>query len=220
MDIVNRLVRIFVLFSACVLTPGLLFAQEVEIDVLGLFKNSAMLKIFGEERLLKVGQRSEEGVLLVSADSKGAVIEVNGETMELDLSSRIAANFKRPTETAVSIIRNGLGQYLTRGRINGRSVDLLVDTGANVMALNADMARTLGIDPTEGRAIQVSTAGGMTQSWLVTLDVVQIGNIKVNNVRAAVMQGTHPEDILLGMTFLENVKITESGGIMQLTGKY
>jgi hypothetical protein len=34
------------------------------------------------------------------------------------------------------------------------------------------------------------------------------------------MQGIHPEDILLGMTFLENVKISESGGVMQLTGKY
>jgi aspartyl protease family protein len=158
--------------------------------------------------------------LLVSADSKGAVIEINGERIELDLSSRIAANFERPEETAVSILRNGNGQYLTRGTINGRSVELLVDTGANVMALNNEMARTLGIDLKGARPIQVSTAGGVTQSWLVSLDVVQIGNIKVNNVQAAVMQGIHPEDILLGMTFLENVKISESGGVMQLTGKY
>lgn len=208
------------LLLACVFCQPTTFAQEMEIDVLGLFKNSAMLKILGKEQLLKVGDRSEEGVLLVSADSKGAVIEINGERIELDLSSRIAANFERPEETAVSILRNGNGQYLTRGTINGRSVELLVDTGANVMALNNEMARTLGIDLKGARPIQVSTAGGVTQSWLVSLDVVQIGNIKVNNVQAAVMQGIHPEDILLGMTFLENVKISESGGVMQLTGKY
>ncbi|MDP5052211.1 MAG: TIGR02281 family clan AA aspartic protease [Congregibacter sp.] len=217
---IKNTARMIVVLATSLLYSLSSVAQEMEIDVLGLFKNSAMLKIYGKERLLKVGQRSEEGVLLVSADSKGAVIEVNGETMALDLSSRIAANFKRPTETAVSIIRNGAGQYLTRGTINGRSVQLLVDTGANVMALNADMARSLGIDPTEGRPIRVSTAGGMTESWLVTLDVVQIGNIKVNNVQAAVMQGSHPEDILLGMTFLQNVQLSESSGVMQLKGKY
>ena len=208
------------LLLVCLGFQPTLLAQEVEIDVLGLFKNAAMLKIYGNERLLKVGERSEEGVLLLSADSKGAVIEINGETMELDLSSRIAANFERPTETSVSIIRNNIGQYLTRGTINGRSVEFLVDTGANVVALNGEMARSLGVDASEGRPIRVSTAGGMTASRLVVLEMVQVGNIKVNNVQAAVMEGKYPEDILLGMTFLQNVKISESGGIMQLKGKY
>ena len=195
-------------------------AQELEIDVLGLFKNAAMLKIAGKEQLLKTGQRSEEGVLLVSADSRGAVIEVNGESMSLDLSSHIAANFKRPTESTVSILLNPSGQYLTRGTINGRSVQFLVDTGANIVALNANAAISLGLDVSEGRLVNVSTAGGVTESRLITLDVVQVGNIRVSNVQAAVMMGNYPEDILLGMTFLRNVTISESGGVMQLKGKF
>ncbi|MFT4797192.1 MAG: aspartyl protease family protein [Candidatus Azotimanducaceae bacterium] len=205
-------------FLLCLSSRGL--AQELEIDVVGLFKNAAMLKIAGKEQLLKTGDRSVEGVLLVHADSKGAVIEVNGESMDLDLSSHISAVFKRPVETTVSILRNGAGQYLTRGTINGQSVQFLVDTGANVVALNSSIATSLGLDVSQGERVNVSTAGGLTESRLITLDFIQIGNIKASNVRAAVITGNYPEDVLLGMTFLQNVDISESGGVMQLKGKF
>lgn len=205
-------------FLLCLSTYSM--AQELEIDVVGLFKNAAMLKIDGKEQLLKTGDRSLEGVMLVSADSKGAVIEVNGESMDLDLSSHISAAFKRPVETSVSILRNGNGQYITRGTINGQSVRFLVDTGANVVALNASIAASLGLDLSQGERVNVSTASGVTESRLITLDVLQVGNIKVSNVRAAVMTGNYPVDILLGMTFLQNVDISESGGVMQLKGKF
>lgn len=205
-------------FLLCLGSPGM--AEELEIDVVGLFKNAAMLKIDGKEQLLKIGNRSLEGVMLVSADSKGAVIEVNGESMNLDLSSHISASFKRPLETAVSILRNGSGQYVTRGTINGQSVRLLVDTGANIVALNSSIAASLGLDVSQGKRVNVSTASGISESRLITLDVLQVGNIKVSNVQAAVIEGNYPEDILLGMTFLQNVDISESGGVMQLKGKF
>ena len=205
-------------FLLCLGSPGM--AEELEIDVVGLFKNAAMLKIDGKEQLLKTGNRSLEGVMLVSADSKGAVIEVNGESMNLDLSSHISASFKRPLETAVSILRNGSGQYVTRGTINGQSVRLLVDTGANIVALNSSIAASLGLDVSQGKRVNVSTASGISESRLITLDVLQVGNIKVSNVQAAVIDGNYPEDILLGMTFLQNVDISESGGVMQLKGKF
>jgi len=213
--------KIRLLLLSCLLclgSPGM--AEELEIDVVGLFKNAAMLKIDGKEQLLKIGNRSLEGVMLVSADSKGAVIEVNGESMNLDLSSHISASFKRPLETAVSILRNGSGQYVTRGTINGQSVRLLVDTGANIVALNSSIAASLGLDVSQGKRVNVSTASGISESRLITLDVLQVGNIKVSNVQAAVIDGNYPEDILLGMTFLQNVDISESGGVMQLKGKF
>ena len=40
-----------------------------DITVLGLFTDKAMLRIDGTQRLLKVGQKSPEGVLLIAADS-------------------------------------------------------------------------------------------------------------------------------------------------------
>lgn len=206
------------LILCCLTTP--LQALELEIDVLGLFKNSAMLNIAGQETLLKVGERSKQGVLLVSADSQGAVIEFAGEQHELDLSSRIAASFEKPQESTVKILLNESGQYKTRGTINGRSVEFLVDTGANIIAMNSEMAASLGLKATEGRPVQVATASGMAQSHLIELEEVQVGSIRATRVRAAIMQGAYPVDILLGMSFLQDVKITESSGVMQLTGKF
>ena len=203
----------------------MLFAQpstalELEIDVLGLFKGSAMLNIAGEETLLKEGQTSEHGVLLVSADSQGAVIEFAGVKHDLDLSSRIATTFERAKESTVTILLNDSGQYKTRGSINGRSVEFLVDTGANIVAMNSDVAASLGIDTSNARPIQVTTASGRTSSQLVELEELRVGSIRASKVQAAIMEGPYPVDILLGMSFLQDVKISESAGVMQLTGKF
>ncbi len=58
------------------------------------------------------------------------------------------------------------------------------------------------------------------ESREVILSTVQVGGIKVNNVKAAVLTGDFPKDILLGMSFLRNVEISENRGVLQLTGKY
>jgi len=190
------------------------------MEVVGLFKNAAVLNISGNERLLKVGQLSPEGVLLVSADSKEAVIEISGKKMHLTLSSRISAEFKTPASVTVSIMLNGAGQYRTTGSINGRPVSFLVDTGATIVAINSITAKSLGIDSSKGRVLRATTASGVVESVEVFLDIVKVGGIKIRNVQAAVIPGSFPQDILLGMSFLRNVKIRENAGTMQLITKY
>lgn len=197
-----------------------LSSLALDVDVLGLFKNSAMLKINGKQVLLRVGESSEDGVYLVSADSKEAVVRMGDQTHRLNLSSRIGAEFERPVSQTVSVLLNNAGQYKTQGKINGRSVSFLVDTGANIVALNTPMADSLGIDYSSSRIMQATTASGVIESREVTLSTVTIGGIKVNNVKAAVLKGDFPQDILLGMSFLRNVEISENRGVMKLTGKY
>ncbi len=206
-------------FVILLLLSAMSSAQELDIDVLGLFKDRAMLNISGKRLLLSAGERSPEGVLLVSADSRQAVIEVSGTTFILNLSSRIGTMFKTPTSASVSILLSNSGQYRTSGSINGRQVSFLVDTGANVVAINTPTAHALGIDPSKGRLMHATTAGGVVESHLVFLDVVEIGGIRVNNVKAAVIKGEYPQEVLLGMSFLQNVKIKEDSGVMQLTHK-
>jgi aspartyl protease family protein len=195
-------------------------SHGMDIDVLGLFKNSAMLKIDGKEVLMRVGQTSEGGVFLVSADSKQAVVLIGDQEYLLSLSSRIGAEFTKPVSQTVSVLLNNAGQYKTSGSINGRSVSFLVDTGANIVALNTPMADSLGIDYSSSRLMQATTASGVVESREVILSSVQIGGIKVNNVKAAVLKGDFPRDILLGMSFLRNVEMNENRGVLQLTGKY
>jgi len=195
-------------------------SEQLQIDVVGLFKDAVILNISGKQILLKAGARSPEGVLLVSADSREAVIEYSGERQRVNLSSRINTSFTERTEASVSIMLNQIGQYRTTGNINGRPVSFLVDTGATVIAINSEMARDIGIDSSKGKITRATTASGVVESRMVTLELVQVGDIQVRNVQAAVIPGSYPEEILLGMSFLHYVEIQESSGVMQLSTKF
>lgn len=202
--------------SACAEADDL----AIDVNVVGLFSDAAVLTIDGNQQLLKAGERSDEGVILVSANSREAVIEYKGRQRKLNLSNKVTTNFEVPAKTSVSIPLNDRGQYMTHGSINGQAARLLVDTGATIVAMNSSTARRLNVDYSGGRPMRASTAGGDRQSWQVTLDSVEVGQIKVQNVPAAVLEGDHPREILLGMTFLENVQINEEAGLLMLTTKY
>lgn len=194
-------------------------ALAVEIEVLGLFSNAAMLRIDGESRLLKKGERSKEGVMLVTANSRKAVIEFEGKVQSLNLSDKIGTSFRAPEKAQVHVTMNKNRQYIAHGSVNGRSVRFLVDTGANVVAISSTMARSLGISLKDGQKSKTATASGMATSTIVTIAEMQVGDIRQTNVRAVVIDGDHPLDILLGMSFLQHVDITEKSGLMVLTSK-
>ena len=198
--------------AAASLVPG-------DVKVVGLFKGSAVIVVQGKQRLLKEGQRSAEGVLLVKASAHAATLEVAGEEYEVALS-RALGSYQKPSQTSTIIAINPAGQYLAQGSINGQPIEFLVDTGATAIAMNTRAARRLGIDFAAGKPGMVSTAGGMVKSYGVMLDTVKVGDIEVKHVRAAVLEGVYPTHVLLGMTFLGKVKIVESAGMMELTKKY
>ena len=52
------------------------------------------------------------------------------------------------------------------------------------------------------------------------LPEVQVGEIKLTNVRAAVIAGAYPKDVLLGMSFLKQVRMEEQAGVLHLTQKF
>ncbi len=210
--------RSLLLIALLISSPG--YAEQLEIEVVGLFTNAALLHIDGRQLLLKSGETSPEGVMLIEANSREAVVEYQNERSTLFRSDRIASEFKKPEVVSVSVQINERGQYITMGSINGRPVRFLIDTGANVVAMNSEMAKSLGIDLSSGKGAASNTAGGVIKSREITLESVQVGEIKVTNVRIAVLEGKFPTDVLLGMSFLESVKIQESAGLMVLTSQF
>jgi aspartyl protease family protein len=46
-----------------------------------------------------------------------------------------------------------------------------------------------------------------------------VGEITQKNVQAIIIDGENPKDILLGMSFLQHVDISENAGLMVLTSK-
>jgi aspartyl protease family protein len=205
---------IFTLFASTVT-----YAVE-SIRVMALFPDKAMVEIDGNSRLLKVGKRSPEGVLLISADSSEAVIEIDGEQKSYQVGARYGGNFSTGNKREVRILRDNNGAYTTVGTINGRNVDMLLDTGATSVAMSSVEAKRLGIQYwLSGQKTMVRTASGMAEAYSITLDRVQVGSIGLNNVRATVVEGGSPYKVLLGMTFLNQVEMINSGNVMVLRSK-
>jgi aspartyl protease family protein len=95
------------------------------------------------------------------------------------------------------------GHFFASAEINGRSIDVMVDSGASIVALSYDDARRAGVHVRNSDFTQrVSTANGLARVAPVVLDRVSIGDITVRNVSAAVGEPGSMATSLLGMSFL------------------
>lgn len=202
-----------IFFLLCPRSP---LAASPVIEIEALFTDAAVISVDGQRKMIRVGE-TFKGVTLLSAYSRTATLEVDGKQMVLGISRRIGSTYTEPEEERVTIQRNELLQYLTTARINGRSVQVLVDTGANVVAMNTEHARQLGVDLAAGQPSRVETASGFVQARFVTLRSVSLGGIRVENVQASVIEGDFPATILLGMTYLQHVDIQEENGVLSLS---
>lgn len=95
------------------------------------------------------------------------------------------------------------GHFRAEARLNGRPVDVLVDTGATYVSMNEATARRLGIflRPDAFRH-KAQTANGETAVATAKLDRVRIGGVEVRDVDAIVSRGDGLGTTLLGMSFL------------------
>ena len=199
-----------------VLNIPVLSASELDIVVVGLFSEQAVIEINKKQRLLKIGNTSPEGVTLISANSRGAILEINGEQKAYKLGSHIGTNYTSPAAQPVVSIWPTNGMYTTLGSINGFNIDFLVDTGASAIALNAATAKRIGLDYLNGRVTMVKTAASIEKAYRITLDQVQVGDIKLYNVKALVLEGDQPYPALLGMSFLGQLDMERKGDRMDL----
>jgi len=195
-------------------------SDVLNIVVVGLFSDQAVVEINNKQRLLKVGKTSPEGVTLISANSRGAVLEKDGVKESYELGSRISTNFAPPVAQKVVSLWPTNGMYTTTGSVNGYSVDFIVDTGASAIALNAETATRLDLDYLKGKKVGVRTASGIETAYHVMLDEVQIGEIKLHNIRAMVLDGKQPERALLGMSFLSELHMERKDERMDLKKKF
>jgi aspartyl protease family protein len=98
------------------------------------------------------------------------------------------------------------GHYYARAEVNGRPIDVMVDTGASMVALTYEDAERAGLSlrPSDFTS-RVSTANGIAAVAPVMLDRITIGRITVRNVRAAVCERGKLAKTLLGMSFLSRL---------------
>ena len=102
------------------------------------------------------------------------------------------------------------GHFETTAEINGRDVDVMVDTGATLVALTYEDAERAGIYLTPADFTHsVSTANGVAKVAPVEIGTIAIGDITVRNIRGAVTERGKLHRTLLGMTFLGRLSRVE-----------
>jgi aspartyl protease family protein len=111
-----------------------------------------------------------------------------------------------PTTTAgsgeASIAKGPDGHFWADADVDGQQLHFLVDTGATAVALTADDARRLGINPDSlDYTYTVTTASGQARAAAVKLSTVSVGGAQVYDVQALVID-KGLETSLLGMTYL------------------
>lgn len=106
----------------------------------------------------------------------------------------------------VSIVARAHGHFETDAEVNGRTIEVMVDTGASLVALTFEDAERAGIylRPSDFTH-SVSTANGIAKVAPIEIDKVSIGDITIRNVRGAVSEPGKLHQTLLGMSFLNRL---------------
>jgi aspartyl protease family protein len=196
------------------------------VNVVGLFPGKAVVVINGQTpRTLSVGDKTSEGVVLLTATSSDATFTIDGKKHTLEVGqmhvgavSPSATNNKDARQ--VTLAADGRGHFVTLGKINGKSIQFLVDTGATSVAIPAAFADSSGIKYRDGQKLLSQTANGVAVVYRVALDSVTVGDVTVYQVEGVVHEGKGLDVALLGMSFLNRMEMRRDGAAMTLTKRY
>ena len=118
-------------------------------------------------------------------------------------------NINADNAAEVTLLRNRQGHYVANGKINGKTVTFILDTGATVISIPASLAKRLNLPA--GTPHSVATANGNTTAYSTRLNQVSLGPIQLDDVRASITPGFKGNNILLGMNFLKHLELIQRG---------
>ena len=196
-------------------------AQSVALS--GMLGGKALVMVDGgPPKTVAVGN-SYKGVKIISTQGDQAVVEIAGKQHTLrvgDAPASVGASGAPGSgATQVVLTAGDRGHFFTQGQINGRSVQMMVDTGASSVAISVADAERLGLAYKGGPTGRVSTANGLVQAWRVRLDSVRVGDVVVYGVDGVVSAGAMPY-VLLGNSFLTHFQMTRTNDQMVLDKRF
>ncbi|WP_305679037.1 TIGR02281 family clan AA aspartic protease [Bosea sp. (in: a-proteobacteria)] len=177
----------------------LVMAQRPIIWALGIAGSAALSAVVYGDRLAR---------LVGVEDAPSAASMTTGERsapLRTDQAKAVAA---RPSEPpTLTVAADYRGHYVVHPSIDNLRIQMLVDTGASVVALTAKDARALGIQPSRADyKMTLSTANGTVKGARVNLREVRLGSILVRNVEAVVLPEGALSMSLLGTSFLGKLR--------------
>ena len=205
---------------------ALLMAQQAlaqTVGLAGMLGGRALLIVDGAPPKAVAAGDSYKSVKVVSTEGDVAVLEIAGKRHSLrvgDAPANVGGNAGDAAGgTRVVLSAGSGGHFLTQGQINGRAVQMVVDTGASAVSLSVEEAQRMGLDYKSGQAVQISTANGVIPAWRIKLASVKVGDVLVYNVDSVVSSGSMPY-VLLGNSFLSHFQMTRSNDQMVLEKRY
>lgn len=194
------------------------------VALLGIMGERALLSVDGGPgRMLRVGER-DGAVRLLEIRSAGVVVEQGGRRSEVLLGGSVtvrdAAREPRGDTGRASITADAQGHFTAVGTVNNAPVRFLVDTGASVVALSRSLAMQAGVRLDDGQRALIHTANGMSPAWRVTLNSVQVGDIRLHMVDAVVVEDNQLPLSLLGMSFMNRTDMRREGDLLTLIQRY
>lgn len=195
-------------------------AFAADVGLAGTFPGKALVTINGgPPRIVPVGQRTADGVKVLSVEGETVVLETEGRRQVLRVGQNVVVQTVLAASPTVVMTADASGHFMTTGTINGTTVRFIVDTGATMISVGASDARRIGIDAAKGSLGHAQTANGVVPVVRVRLNAVRVGDIVLNNVDAMI----HPQDmpaVLLGMSFLNRMEMRRHGDTMTLKQNY
>jgi aspartyl protease family protein len=108
-----------------------------------------------------------------------------------------------------SIAADAGGQYSLDVLVAGQSVHMLVDTGATMVVISAQLADRIGLSVESGKKWRMHTANGDTLATETTLATLDLGSIYMTNVPALIADRSAGDINLLGASFLRRLASVE-----------
>ncbi len=196
------------------------WAQTVALT--GLMGQRALLMIDDAPPAVIAPGETRQGVTLISVSGDRALIEIRGQRQSLrvgEVPVSVAARGGPAAGSQVVLTAGPGGHFIGSGRINGSSVQFLVDTGATQVSMSAQEADRIGLQYRSGTPMVLNTANGAVAGYQVHLDSVRLGDVEVFNVPAIVTATPMPY-VLLGNSFLTHFQLKRENDLLTLDKRF
>jgi aspartyl protease family protein len=126
---------------------------------------------------------------------------------------QLAAPEEAGGDRAAKIKRQWNGHFVAPAKINGKTIEMMIDTGASTVVLRTEDAKRAGIDVSRLTfSVPVQTANGQSYAASIRINNISIGSVTLNRVDALVAKPGSLQTSLLGMSFLSRLRSYEFSG--------
>lgn len=201
------------LFAGAVIVGGVIYHQEIRAT----FASSMGLAMGVSPTATPTQRYSEAELRARAAEARAREAEERARTAEAKAGQQQPQGQQARRQAqggnyggVVELKAGRNGHFYANAELNGRTIGVLVDTGASAVALTYEDAQKAGIYVNDadftGRS---QTANGVGRYAPVMIDQISIGNVVVQNVQGVVLAPGRSQVTLLGMSFLSKLRRTE-----------